>query len=286
MSSEKPYIDINELDANRYKVSAEKYGFFLCVQGKAEILLGAQTYRIGPKHLCIYTPNTTLYIISKSPDLTGVMMQGSIEEYYPVVCTIDIRKRLKMRNEPCVIISQCEVETIIRFSDLIKELNKQEHSTQDITESTEKIRTQKKHYLRQALCMQIFDTYFNNSPIEAQPLGKKNIIFNRFLISLYSNCIEKRNVSFYAEEQNLSPYYFSNIVKESSGLSVMQWIEEFTMTLAKQELECSNNSIKEIANKLNFPCQSTFGRYFKQRAKMSPGEYRNMISHKELNPLV
>ena len=43
---------------------------------------------------------------------------------------------------------------------------------------------------------------------------------------------------------------------------------------AKQLLEGSDLSIKEIANQLNFPTQSFFGKYFKQYVGISPKEYR------------
>ena len=42
------------------------------------------------------------------------------------------------------------------------------------------------------------------------------------------------------------------------------------ITEAKQLLEGSDLSIKEIANQLNFPTQSFFGKYFKQYVGISP----------------
>lgn len=47
------------------------------------------------------------------------------------------------------------------------------------------------------------------------------------------------------------------------------------ITEAKQLLENSDLTIKEIATKLNFPTQSFFGKYFKQYVGVSPKEYRN-----------
>lgn len=42
MSSKRP-LNIDELNANHYTVSVHKYGFFLCTEGKARILLGSNT---------------------------------------------------------------------------------------------------------------------------------------------------------------------------------------------------------------------------------------------------
>lgn len=91
---------------------------------------------------------------------------------------------------------------------------------------------------------------------------------------IYDNCHSQRTVEYYASEQNLSPYYFSSIIKSCSGKSAMQWIESVTMTFARQYLECTELSIKEISDRLNFPDQSTFGRYFKRHEGCSPSDFR------------
>lgn len=56
MSSKRP-LNIDELNANHYTVSVHKYGFFLCTEGKARILLGSNTYLISRNYLCLYAPN-------------------------------------------------------------------------------------------------------------------------------------------------------------------------------------------------------------------------------------
>lgn len=53
MSSKRP-LNIDELNANHYTVSVHKYGFFLCTEGKARILLGSNTYLISRNYLCLY----------------------------------------------------------------------------------------------------------------------------------------------------------------------------------------------------------------------------------------
>lgn len=85
---------------------------------------------------------------------------------------------------------------------------------------------------------------------------KDDVILNRFLVSVYENCKKQRSVQYYANEQNLSPYYFSSIIREKSGKSALQWIGNITMIFSRQYLKCSDMSIKEIADCLNFPDQS------------------------------
>ena len=57
----------------------------------------------------------------------------------------------------------------------------------------------------------------------------------------------------------------------------LEWLTLFTINLSKHYLADTEMSVKEIADTLHFPDQSTFGRYFKQHMGCSPGEYRRGV---------
>lgn len=257
--TENNILNIDDLLANEQTVSVHKYGFYLCLEGTARILLGKNVYRLTRGCLCIYTPNTMFHVLERSDDLRGILGEYGVDTFFPIVSTIDIRKRLQIRREPCVEISDNQAERIVQLIDVMN------------AETSE----QCARYLRYAVCVKIMETYFSNTPMPAMEQDREDAIMNRFLVSLYENYHRHRTVQFYADEQHLSPYYFSSIIKGKSGMSVMQWIERVTMTFARQYLGNSDLSVKQISELLNFPDQSTFGRYFKQREGCSPSEYRN-----------
>jgi AraC-like DNA-binding protein len=58
----------------------------------------------------------------------------------------------------------------------------------------------------------------------------------------------------------------------------VEWIERFVILEAKVMLRSSNMTIQQIADELNFPSQSFFGKYFKKSVGVSPKEYRNNSS--------
>ncbi len=273
ISIHKRPLDIDELNANIDKVSVHKYGFFLCQKGTARILLGNKTYFISKNHLCIYTPNTFFQILEKSDELDGILQEDSVDAYYPAVSSIPIKERLSMRRNPIVVISHEEANNIMS---LVESLNR----TLEISEAKEdnkiigSIHENYIVYLRYAICMNVCEAYFSNNPVPTVTQDREDVIFNQFLISVYEHCHKERTVQFYADEQHLSPYYFSTIIRAKSGKSALQWIENVTMTYARQYLNDSTTSIKQIAEQLNFPDQSTFGRYFKHHEGCSPSEYR------------
>lgn len=269
-------MDIDGLNANHYMVSVHKYGFFLCKSGTARILLGNKTYLISDKHLCIYTPNTFFQILEKSDDLDGIMQQDSVDAYYPAVSSINIKKRLLMRENPVVKISQDDVLNITALSNSVNEALELPEDKRN-NELLGSIHDKYLVYLRYALCLSVCEAYFSSNPVSAVPQNREDTVFNSFLVSVYEHCHQERTVQYYAGEQHLSPYYFSTIIRAKSGKSALQWIENITMTFARQYLHDSAMSIKEIAERLSFPDQSTFGRYFKHREGCSPSEYRVRI---------
>lgn len=126
----------------------------------------------------------------------------------------------------------------------------------------------------QTLCYEVLDTYFTNQPLQSLPQSKKDLVFQNFMLALFRFYRRERDVAFYAKMQHITPRYFSSIIKEKSGTKASQWIIRMVITEAKQLLEGSSLSIKEIAAQLNFPTQSFFGKYFKQYTGVSPKEYR------------
>lgn len=83
--------------------------------------------------------------------------------------------------------------------------------------------------------------------------------------------LEKDDVSM---DKELTPKHLSGVVKEVSGKTVGEWIDELVILEAKALLNSSSMNIQEIADRLNFANQSFFGKYFKHYTGMSPKEYR------------
>ena len=83
-----------------------------------------------------------------------------------------------------------------------------------------------------------------------------------------------RSVAFYAGKLFISPKYLSLIIKESTGKSATDVIDSYVVLEAKNLLRFSGKNIQQVAYELNFPNQSSFGKYFKHLTGMSPSEYQ------------
>jgi AraC-like DNA-binding protein len=99
-------------------------------------------------------------------------------------------------------------------------------------------------------------------------------LFTRFLRLVQTNCKRERRVSWYAQQLSISPKYLSLVVKQISGRTALEWIENYVTMELRVALKNSTRSIKEIAEDMNFPNQSFLGKYFKEHVGMTPSEYR------------
>lgn len=102
----------------------------------------------------------------------------------------------------------------------------------------------------------------------------RDSIVERFMELVRENYRSERMIGFYATSLNLTPKYLSKVVKDNTGRSASEWIENYVLLEARTMLQNSDMTIQQIAWSLNFPNQSFFGKYFKRATGMSPKQYR------------
>ena len=101
-----------------------------------------------------------------------------------------------------------------------------------------------------------------------------DIIFTKFIRLVAKFYRKERMVQWYASELGIGPKYLAETVKRISKRTPNEWIDKYVILEVRLMLKNSSMSIKEIANDLNFPSQSSLGKYFKERMGMSPSQYR------------
>ena len=252
-----------------------KCGIFYCQRGSVEVSLEGCHYHIKPGDVYIYMASTLVHLLHKSEDAEGIMVEVDFYYILPIVNkVINVESQLFMRKNPCVSLSgeQCAHFEYL-LNNLWDRINAEDCQKENVQYQHLKLELIKS--MGQTICYEILNMYFTNQPLQPLQQGKKDVVFQNFMLSLFRFYRKERDVSFYARMQHITPRYFSAIIKEKTGDSALQWIVRMVITEAKQLLEESDLSIKEIADQLHFPTQSFFGKYFKQYVGVSPKEYRN-----------
>lgn len=107
----------------------------------------------------------------------------------------------------------------------------------------------------------------------SRPRSRRTAYVRQFMQLVQKHHRRERAVAFYAERLYISPKYLSLIVKESTGRSAGQWIDDMVVLEAKNLLRFSGKNVQQVAYELNFANQSAFGKYFKHLTGLSPTQY-------------
>ncbi|MBC8155136.1 MAG: helix-turn-helix domain-containing protein [Bacteroidetes bacterium] len=108
------------------------------------------------------------------------------------------------------------------------------------------------------------------SHLQARPM----FVLSRFQQLVNTFYLEKRTVAAYAELLNLTPGYFNELIKETTGRNARHFIVERILTEAKNLLMHTDLDISTIAHTLRFDEPTNFGKFFKNYAGLTPGRFR------------
>lgn len=113
--------------------------------------------------------------------------------------------------------------------------------------------------------------------------GNKDIIvrFDDYLRSYFDSQdllnIGLPTVKQCAEAMNLSPNYFSDLLRSETGKNAQEHIHYYLLEKAKTKLVNTGSSINEIAYELGFEYPQSFSKLFKNKIGITPTEYRKML---------
>lgn len=117
---------------------------------------------------------------------------------------------------------------------------------------------------------------FRGRELEAgkQKRSRQEEVFNRFLELVNKYAVHERSCTFYADRLCLTSRYLSTLVRQASGRTVMDWVNEAVMQEAKLMLYHTDKLVYQIADELNFPNALFFCKYFRRMTGMTPKDYR------------
>ncbi|MGH4051233.1 MAG: AraC family transcriptional regulator [Clostridium sp.] len=106
-----------------------------------------------------------------------------------------------------------------------------------------------------------------------EKLQKLDKVF-QYVDKNYQSNINLREISNVA---GFSLYYFTKFFKENTGVTFVDYLNNFRITKAEWHLMVEMDSITQIAYKSGFNSVKTFNRVFKQLKGCAPMEYRKAI---------
>ena len=99
-------------------------------------------------------------------------------------------------------------------------------------------------------------------------------IFIGFIRLLPRYFVEHHDISFYASSLHISPVYLSRVIRQVTGRTVIDYVNQMLIMEASFLLRTSELSITQIADHLHFADASSFSKFFSRLKGQSPREYR------------
>ena len=84
------------------------------------------------------------------------------------------------------------------------------------------------------------------------------------------------SVKYFAERVYLSPNYFGDLIKKSTGKTAQEYIQNKIIDTAKEMLLGTGKTVNQISEELGFQYSQHFNRVFKKNVGYTPNEYRKL----------
>jgi AraC family transcriptional activator of pobA len=126
-----------------------------------------------------------------------------------------------------------------------------------------------------SILITLFVTLFRNCEIENQKnINSNNSKYFKEFIQLIKKTSQKKTVTSYASELNISTVHLNRICKSVVGKPASELIDDYIIIEAQKYLLHTTYSISEIAYKLHFEYANYFSRKFKKHTGTTPEDYR------------
>ena len=260
----------------QYPVRFDGFIIFFLKKGHFTIDVNLNSYELRENSLMIQVPGNIIKVTKFNEERLGdaEMVFVLISKEFMSGIRFDFLKvfqdSMRLLDNPCITLDESQIALANDYFNLARKIisapftNKREIIGSLLTSLT---------YLSTDVWKQRIDEARRKT--DSQHNARLNQIFERFIALVNEYHCSERGMAFYADKLCLTPKYLSKLIKQASGRSAPDWIDEFVILEAKNLLKYTNMAIKEIVFQLHFPNQSVFYKFFKAHTGMTPSEYRN-----------
>lgn len=239
--------------------------------GTLNVEVDLMPYTLRANTLLIINPGTLFRISSIDPERLDIAILFVATKFLKDINidlnALNIRSLIENRR-PAVRITTTESQKMLKYFELL-DLHTQDEVTLFSTNVARSLCAALFYELLQVNYMRI-----NRQAEEMSGTRRRSTYVHDFMRLVHLNYHQHRTLAFYAEKLFISPKYLTVLVKEATGRSAIEWIDEFVIIEAKNLLRFSGKNIQQVAYALNFPNQSSFGKYFKRLTGISPMAYQ------------
>ncbi|MVN22622.1 helix-turn-helix domain-containing protein [Mucilaginibacter arboris] len=256
------------LALSEYPYRSEGYIVGICTRGTAEVEVNLQVYHAKKNAILLATPFHILRIYNSSEDFLcrfvvfskAFLTENNINSHF-----LESFSYFKTSSTPVIYLEHENAKVLLEVFTLIQQkLQREGHPYH--TEIGRSILTM--------LLYEVAAVYEHQRVIIKSKQTRKQELNRLFQNLVFHHYKEHRNVQYYADTLCVSSKHLTESIKEVTGKTAGEWIDDAVVLEAKVLLRNLERSIAQVADEIHFPDQSTFGKYFKKQTGLSPSEYR------------
>ncbi|MDR2495514.1 MAG: helix-turn-helix transcriptional regulator [Tannerellaceae bacterium] len=238
----------------------------LVSEGYMQMIIDGVTYKVEAGDLLTLVPLHVVQACRPSPGFKGQLMAGAHADIVGCMPSKRNFNPIQILKNPCTRLNPQEIE---RVRDGLNRIRTR------IEQHSHSFRKELIINAFQAFCLDLGDILICRSDHSVGlELSRKEEILHEFIRLILINVRKEHTVTFYAGQLCITPQYLSLVLKELTGKSASRWIDEALLHEARVMLKTPKMTIQQVADKLSFSDQSTFGKFFKKNSGLSPMEYR------------
>lgn len=257
---------------DRYPLRLKDSLLIVVLSGEIDIDMNYQSHTLEKHMIVQLTEDDILLNITHSSDFTGYLIRFSPElrsEIKGLTAGVRLQKANRLKKAyPIQKLDDKEFDRVVRrIRSMQSYLSDETHPYRSLI-------------IRNEVMNLFLDLDYSRGKKHGDgeiELSHAELLRERFREMLVDKCCQHRDVGFYARELCVTSDYLSRVIREYDGGSAIKWITTAVVTEAKYLMRQPGKTINEIALKMNFPDQSTFGKYFKKHAGLSPKEYKKGV---------
>lgn len=246
------------------------FSYLLVLYGRARLTVDQRDYVLTPNTLISQSPLHMVQFREVTDDFEFKVMAVTLSmiDSLPLV---NIRPRIaegvRTHLRPVSILTPDESGIINHcFDDLAAQVERTGHRY-------------RRELVENSICRFFleYDNIFSSRADEtadAQVVSQRQqAIADKFVQLVSDELLDHTDVGYYCQKMSITPQYLTRVMRRQTGMRPSDFIREMAYAEARNMLAGKGVTVQDVAYRLGFADQSSFGKFFKRCSGMSPGQF-------------
>ena len=243
------------------------YTFTIVLEGWLKIVYNGQNITLHPDDIYMYSPGLPITIVEASDDYHGICL---LADEHVTIDSPTVHDLVHIAYAPVVQLHQ--PKQTLRHDDAVK-LTEKMLEIRNYLNSDHIYKSKILQMLYAVFLLDLQNAQDNAMPQRSVPQRVEEI-FIGFQRLLPLHFAEHHDIGFYASQLNISPVYLSRVVRQVTGRTVVDYVNQFLVMEAFFLLRTTTLSITQIADRLHFADAASFSKFFLRNNGVRPKDYR------------